>query len=58
MHEFRPTTSPGRPRRRSEDNIRMNLQVLGQEHVDRIYLAHDMDPVTEFLECETYVEAI
>jgi hypothetical protein len=33
----------GRPRHRSDNNIRMNLQEIKWEGVDRIYLAQDMD---------------
>jgi hypothetical protein len=33
----------GRPRRRWEDNIKMNLQVVGWEGVDWIDMAQDRD---------------
>jgi len=33
----------GRPRRRCEDNIRMDLRELGWEDVDWIHLAQDRD---------------
>ena len=33
----------GRPRRRWEDNIRMDLQEVGCGYVDWIYLAQDRD---------------
>jgi hypothetical protein len=33
----------GRPRRRSEDNIKMDLQEVGGVHGDWIELAHDRD---------------
>ena len=33
----------GRPRRRWEDNIKMDLQEVGCGGVDRIELAHDRD---------------
>jgi hypothetical protein len=33
----------GRPRRRWEDGIRMNLREIGWESVDWIQLAHDRD---------------
>jgi len=35
--------SLGRPRRRWEDNIKMDLQVMGLRGVDWINLAHDAD---------------
>jgi hypothetical protein len=35
--------SLGRPRRRWEDNIRMNLREIGWEGVDWTHLAQDMD---------------
>jgi hypothetical protein len=35
------TRSLGRPRRRWEDNIRMNLREIGWEFVDWIHLAQD-----------------
>ena len=35
----------GRPRRRSEDNIKTNLKEIGWEFVDWIDLAQDMDSV-------------
>jgi hypothetical protein len=33
----------GRPRRRWEDNIKMDLQEVGWEGVDWIYMAQDRD---------------
>jgi hypothetical protein len=33
----------GRPSRRWEDNIRMDLKEIGMENVDWIHLAHDRD---------------
>ena len=33
----------GRPRRRWEDNIKMDLQEVGRSYVDWIYLAQDRD---------------
>jgi hypothetical protein len=34
---------PGRPRHRSEDNIRMDLREIGSEGVDWMHLAQDRD---------------
>jgi hypothetical protein len=33
----------GKPRRRSEDNIKMDLQAVGCRDMDWIELAHDRD---------------
>jgi hypothetical protein len=35
--------SLGRPKRRWEDNIRMDLREIGQVDIDRMYVAQDMD---------------
>jgi hypothetical protein len=35
--------SPGRPRRRWKDNIRMDLRDMGREGVDWLHLAYDKD---------------
>jgi len=40
----------GRPRRRWEDNFRMNRRKIGWEVVDWINLAQDMNTVMEFRE--------
>jgi len=37
------TRSPGRPRRRWEDNIKMDLQEVGYSGIDWIELAQDRD---------------
>jgi hypothetical protein len=42
----------GRPRRRWEDNIKMDLQVVGCEDMDWIKLAQDRD------NCRTLVNAV
>jgi len=41
--------SLGRPRRRWEDNIKMDLQEVGCEDVDWIHVAQDMDRWREFV---------
>jgi hypothetical protein len=41
----------GRPRRRWEDNIKMDLQEVGWEGVDWIDMAQDSDRWRAFFEC-------
>ena len=43
---------PGRPRRRWEDNIKINLQEVGCGSMDWIDLAHDRGLVVGAFECD------